>query len=259
MNRKHKWLGWGIVVAGVGVGCGSIEAGPEARADDAGAAATSAVSDAPATSEAAALEDGREDAALDAATDPIVEAGRDATSQDGGSDAATPDASTDSGPVDAGLPDGCAVNATPIIGSVICSGNVPTSYQPSLVCAPELHFASTYEASGDHTKAYPATVNFNAAGRSGAILVLSSYEAVDWTVNVGPAATLTKVIVLGYKGSTVTAPPGVAIDNQTPKSTRRCSYLVSASDLCVDYVRASTGGAVASMYGCYNATSFTFQ
>lgn len=181
------------------------------------------------------------------------------------SDAATTDAASEGGtdasldaPIDTGPPDGCVPNVTPIVGSVSCSGYSPSSYNPSYVCAPELHFASTYEASSDHTKAYPATVNFNAIGRTGAVLVVSSYEAVNWTVKVGTGATLTKVIVLGYKASTVTAPAGVVVDNRTPQSTY-CSHTVSKSDPCVAYVQQSTGGNVGSMYGCYNATSFTFQ
>src|SRR5690606_20338383 len=174
---------------------------------------------------------------------------------------ASRDASTAS-PLDASTPevDACRPNEPPISASGACGSESLSVFHPPDVCAPELHFVSIYEASSDHSAPCHAIVYFDVSGRgSDAVLVLCALEAVTRTVNVGAGSSLAKVIVLGYRASTVVAAPGVEVDNRTPGSDVRCSHEISSSDPCVAYVQDSTGGTIGSMSGCYRGTNVTLE
>ena len=103
-------------------------------------------------------------------------------------------------------------------------------------------------------------MNFNLVGHPNAVLVVSSYEAVNWNIKLGAGASLAKVIVLGYKTSTATAPNGVVVINETPLSSKYCSHYSSSADACIPYAKTLAGGGEnAGMWGCYNASSFVIQ
>jgi hypothetical protein len=119
----------------------------------------------------------------------------------------------------------------------------------------------TYQASNDHSKSYPATVNFNAA-RSGATLVLASYEQIAWTVNVATAGSLRKIILLGWEASTVTAPAGVIVENMSSMAgypNWTCDFSGLPTDRCVTYVEGREKLRATTSHYCYYATSFTLN
>jgi hypothetical protein len=157
------------------------------------------------------------------------------------------------------IPDGCAANTNPIKATVYCgAGGYSPSYGTApYVCAPELHFVSVYEAgsSGSHTR-FGATVAFNAV-RTGAILVLSSYEPVAWTVTLGNGASLYKVIVDGYYDSTITVPAGVLVENLSPDVGGACSYPNTGT--CISAMEQKTGGKMASTSSCYVSDSILLE
>ena len=178
-----------------------------------------------------------------------------------GSDApdARMDAAADAAP---SVPDGCSGDSAPVTSTIGClSSSAPKRYSAPFVCQPELHFLTTYQASNDHSKEYPATVNFNAARRGGT-LVLASYERIAWTVNQAVAGSLRKIVVLGWKASTVTAPPGVTVENLSPMAgypNWTCDFSGLPTDRCVTYVENREKLRLTSSHYCYHATGFTLN
>lgn len=165
-------------------------------------------------------------------------------------------------PIDYEVGDGgpkCPPRLNSVIGLGACYGPGDISnYSSNKVCGQELHFAVTHEGGPNHDEAYPVTVDFRTVLRSGSVLVLSSVEAVDWTVRVSTTDVLAKIVVISKKTSTVKAPPGVIVDNRSPVTFTPCSPAVTTDDPCVAYVRAWTGADVGSMVGCDEAIHFSF-
>jgi hypothetical protein len=138
------------------------------------------------------------------------------------------------------------------------------SYDAAKVCTPEVHVVGVYEASSDHTAAFPATVNVDLPGRGPITLVVSSYEPVKWTVTRTAGTTLTSIIVAGFNAQTVvTVPVGVPVTNNSGVggSLRAYGYKygqASTTNLLTK-VQAQTGLPTTSHHGCYTGTSFTLQ
>jgi hypothetical protein len=176
---------------------------------------------------------------------------------DSGADTAMPDTTKpDTAMADLGPPDGCAPH-TPITSSVGCGsgGYSPKIYNAPWVCMPELHIVSNYESYAGTT----ASVTFNSA-RSGVVLVLWSYKKLAWTVNIGPSASVSKILVKSFQyGSTATAPAGIPIEIDTGSSSPECGFSGSPSDPCVATLEKKYGTKLTSMHYCYNAASFTLN
>jgi hypothetical protein len=202
-------------------------------------------------------------------TAPDSGSGSDTTIADTAADTATVDTAADTNvvdtyvvdtyvetAVDTGPPDGCAPNA-PVVSSVGCGsgGYTPKIYNAPWVCKPEMHIVSNYESYAGTT----ATVTFNSA-RSGVVLVLFSYKKLAWIVNVGPMASVSKILVKSFQyGSTATAPAGIPIEIDTGASFPECGFSGSPSDPCVASLEKKYGTKLTSMHYCYNAASFTLN
>ena len=135
--------------------------------------------------------------------------------------------------------------------------------------------ASVYEARSDHSFDYhprgEIVVNVELETRP-AILVLSSYEPVDFVVRIQGEDTyglLRGIILNGYNQHTVSGVPGVPVEDWSgednyvdasaycaPETSYDCAE-GSAADL-FEALEAVTGLGVTGFQGCYRATEFTF-
>ncbi len=137
---------------------------------------------------------------------------------------------------------------------------------------PEVHVIGVYEARGDHGGGvHPtgsATVHVERTGPQ--VLVLSSYEPVNWKVSAVPGADIQYILALGYHAQSVEAPPGVEVrvlDYETRGVFSGCAYEYpdddphsgcETPDLLAE-VKRLTGQDVSSFHGCYQGTSFTLH
>ncbi|OJT21604.1 hypothetical protein BO221_27770 [Archangium sp. Cb G35] len=137
---------------------------------------------------------------------------------------------------------------------------------------PEVHVLGVYEARGDHSGgSHPtgnAVVHVERTGPQ--VLVLSSYEPVNWKVSAVPGANIQYILALGYHAQRVEAPQGVEVkvlDYETRGSYAGCAYEYPDDDphrgcetpQLLEEVKRLTGQEVSSFHGCYQATSFTLH
>jgi hypothetical protein len=208
--------------------------------------------------------DGNADADADADVDSDVDADADTdtdadadTDSDSDSDS---DADTDSdsdsdsdSPTDTGFCD------PPIEASCDCdkgAGYFTSRHEGDECLSPELHVLGVNE-----TYTGEGTVHVS---RSGPLtLVLSSYEAVAWTVTTEPGVVLDRVIVNAYEASTAVVPDGVLVtDHSGPRSWLVCGYRWPGDPYGCDtaelirLAEEDSGLSLTSFIGCYVAGSF---
>jgi hypothetical protein len=121
--------------------------------------------------------------------------------------------------------------------------------------SPEIHVIGLYEASGNHQIAGPFSVHIDRGTE--VILVLSSYEQVDWTVTVENGTELLAVVVNGYEDHIVDAPNGVEIIDWAGQGQYVVATAFEWSDpdttQLVSSAENATDGVFASFHGCYRA------
>ena len=145
-----------------------------------------------------------------------------------------------------------------------CEDEISTRIAPASG-SPALRILGIYESNSDHSVVGEATVTLDRSECT--VLVLSSYEATHWTVNVGPGATLERVILNGYKQQTATVPAGVPIEDHSPYYHQwlgSCGYAwpdngqgCNTTNL-IAAAEQLTGLCLASFQGCDHATEFSF-
>lgn len=132
-----------------------------------------------------------------------------------------------------------------------------------LVDGPQLWVAGVYETHGNHSAGnHPpgeAFVTFGLPGDN--VLVLSSYEPVDWTVDLAEGGQLSRVIVNGYHEQTVNAPSGVPVEvfglvAQAPPY--HFGWVLPEDQEYVDWAQSHTGRNMNGFDGCYQATTFVY-
>ena len=132
---------------------------------------------------------------------------------------------------------------------------------------PELHIVSVYEADGGHGgPAGNITVHIDRPGN--VVLVLSSYEPVDWTVLEQAGTTIDEVILNGYHTQRlVRGASGATVLDRTYENGGNywagCAYAWPSSDGgcdtpgLVSAAELHSGLELTSFVGCYHGTSFS--
>jgi len=163
--------------------------------------------------------------------------------------------------------DGSSTVAPPMSASGSCTGQIWT-WAANPVIAPELNVIGMYESDGGHgAPAGTTIVEVNRAGPM--VLVLSSYEPVDWVLNLGPGANITQVILNGYHPSTVSGlASGTTVEHRTGPGNylSACAYdwpgtsgTGCSTPTLVSQLQSLTGLQLNSLQGCYHGTSWTLN
>lgn len=134
---------------------------------------------------------------------------------------------------------------------------------------PRLWITGVYQTHSDHSGGNHPTgaghVQFDLPGEN--VLVVSSYEPVDWTIELGPDAELSRVIAIGYHEQTVDAPEGVLVETFSYETgdEPECGYSLpgdgggcEGEDL-VAWAEAHTELTMSGFDGCYDASQFHYQ
>jgi hypothetical protein len=124
--------------------------------------------------------------------------------------------------------------------------------------SPELHILGVYEASANHNVAGSAMVHIDRQGP--VVLVLSSYEAVQWTVTAAQGTTIEQVFLNGYEKHTADVPQGTEVIDKSGNGNYYVSHAyawdANAMTLATS-VEQATGLELSSFHGCYRAVDFT--
>ncbi|MGL5059332.1 MAG: hypothetical protein ACRC62_05055 [Microcoleus sp.] len=136
----------------------------------------------------------------------------------------------------------------------------------------ELHLIGVYEASSEHGngKQTIGAVEVKVERQNKPIiLALSSYEPIDWKVNVAPGAVIEKIVVNGYNKQTISGVSGIPIETRTyegngesfgsfiykwgstTESTNTPSFVTKLEQI--------NHTNLTSFQGCYRGTSFTIK
>jgi hypothetical protein len=95
------------------------------------------------------------------------------------------------------------------------------------------------------------------------VLVLASYDPVDWHVTETYAGTVQRIIATGYStGTTVSGPKGVPVDTYFKGmrwSASAYDWEDSETHALVDEAEAATGLELTSFHGTYSPTSLTIS
>jgi hypothetical protein len=104
------------------------------------------------------------------------------------------------------------------------------------------------------------------ASASPVLLVVTSYEPVEWRIDMSPGARLTGVIALGYYRPIVTGiAPGTPVvinelNESCPSWPKKYPYQPGADqDTLADAVSAATGATVSDFQGSYGGIEFTLR
>jgi hypothetical protein len=97
------------------------------------------------------------------------------------------------------------------------------------------------------------------------VLVLSSYEPTQWTLDVAPGARIERIILNGYHAQTLSGvPAGVpVVDRSGPGYLSACAYKWPGDDQgcntqgLVSGVEGLTSRELTAFAGCYRGTEFT--
>ena len=144
----------------------------------------------------------------------------------------------------------------PVVHSALCTGGYPLyTYEVGAPVNPELHLVGVYEPQGT-----AITVDVDRA--ADVILVVSSYEAIDWTINASSRTNLVEVYVNSYNygTSTVVAPYGVPTSSGWLRAYAYGWPAVSGGSdtpALVAGIEGMYGVTLTSFTGCYQASSFT--
>lgn len=172
-------------------------------------------------------------------------------------------------PVDAcdDVPSGTVVPA--VLDCDFGGGYERTAVRTGVEGPPRLWITGVYQTHGNHSAGVHPTgaghVQFDLPGEN--VLVVSSYEPVDWTIELGPDAGLSQVIAVGYHEQTVTAPAGVLVEtfSYDTGTDYECGFKLpgdgegcEGEDL-VAWAEAQTGLSMTGFDGCYDASQFHYR
>lgn len=126
---------------------------------------------------------------------------------------------------------------------------------PVVSDVPEIHMVGLYEASSAHHAIAPASVNVTYTGAP-IILALTSYEPVEWQLDVAPDVQIDQVIVSGYYEQRVTGlPDSVPVWNESRKQGGQAFYSYKRTDSsfrkAVKRLHELTGRSVLTFQGAY--------
>lgn len=126
---------------------------------------------------------------------------------------------------------------------------------PVVTDVTEIHMVGLYEASSAHHAIAPARVRVTYTGAP-IILTLTSYEPVEWQVEVAADVQIEQVIVSGYYEQRVTGlPDSVPVWNESRKQGRQTFYTYQRTDSSfrrsVKRLHELTGRSVLTFQGAY--------
>lgn len=126
---------------------------------------------------------------------------------------------------------------------------------PVVSDVPEIHMVGLYEASSAHHAIAPAKVNVTYTGAP-IILALTSYEPVEWQIEISPDVQIDQVIVSGYYEQRVTGlPDSVPIWNESRKQGGQAFYAYKRTDSsfrkAVKRLHELAGRSVLTFQGAY--------
>jgi hypothetical protein len=133
-----------------------------------------------------------------------------------------------------------------------------TAWDAPTAGTPELRILGVYESGGaghviDVLHDVPEAV----------VLVLASYDTIDWHVTETYPGTVQRIIVTGYSGATtVSAPKGVSVDTYFGGmrwSASAYDWEDSETRALVEKAESETGLELTSFHGNYNPASFTIS
>lgn len=135
----------------------------------------------------------------------------------------------------------------------------------------ELHLVGVYESHPHHRgQNHPtgeAQVRVTRQGKP-IILALSSYEPVNWNVQVEPGVEIEKIIINGYHDQKVTGISGVPIEEYSHQDTGKFlgnfvyqwnSAENQETPALVTQLNQLTGTELTSFQGCYRGNQFVIQ
>jgi hypothetical protein len=134
-----------------------------------------------------------------------------------------------------------------------------TRHQADVLERPELHVLGVYQS-------VAGEIAVELDRRGPAVLVLSSYEPVNWVVTASAGACLQRVILNGYNDQTAEVPDGVEVDEFTGYGyLAACAFEWPNDDGgcdtpgLVDGAEAETDLVLTSFGGCYESSGFTLS
>ncbi|NES95785.1 MAG: hypothetical protein F6K32_11235 [Desertifilum sp. SIO1I2] len=135
--------------------------------------------------------------------------------------------------------------------------------------ASELNVLAVYEARSDHSANNRQTgvvqVNVERQNRP-MILAFSSYEPVEWQLNLAPNVQIEKIILNGYHDQNIVGAENIPVEEYSYEGTGNSfgefphnwdGNLTNAP--MVTQLQAMTGRNVTSFQGCYRGTEFTLR
>ncbi|MEL7037352.1 MAG: hypothetical protein AAFO04_17285 [Cyanobacteria bacterium J06592_8] len=135
----------------------------------------------------------------------------------------------------------------------------------------ELHLVGVYESHRYHRRNdHPvgeAQVKVSRRGKP-IILALSSYEPVNWNIQVEPGVEIEKIILNGYHDQKVTGVSGVPIEEYSYEDTGKylgdfvyqwSSVNPQKTPALVSQLNQLTGTQLTSFQGCYRGNQFEIQ
>jgi hypothetical protein len=140
----------------------------------------------------------------------------------------------------------------------------PEQQGPAVCGEAEVHVIGVYETHSESTRgAGNALVNIARPGLHS--LVLSSYEATNWQIQLGAGVRIKSIHLVGYHAQTVMPPhEGITITTDTLDQTKSgaCGYSWPYNgegcntNQLLAIARHRTGSEVASFHGCYEASKW---
>lgn len=155
----------------------------------------------------------------------------------------------------------------PIVMTGNCSYGYPyTTWADPKPTEPELHMVGIYESNGGHGGP-PGQTTVEVLRETEMVLLLSSYEDVEWTVTAAKGTVLNEIVVSGYTPQVVYGPKGVTVTNRSPYTywLGTCGYEWPYSTggcdepLLVANIERLTGLKLSSFQGCYHGRAFRIE
>jgi hypothetical protein len=155
-------------------------------------------------------------------------------------------------------PEGGKVGDEPQTAGVCSGGGLPSVFTEAQA-SPELHIFGVYQGQGG-----AVTVTIDRVGIP-LIVVLSSYEPVQWTLELAPGVDLDEVILNGYEEQAVMGQGAATVTDKSGIGSylSACAYFWPDNNegcetqLLVTNAEALTGADLASFTGCYEGVSFS--
>lgn len=191
--------------------------------------------------------------------------GTSGTNDDGGESSTSGGAGSSEAEADAGPSSDESTTGGEPLGTVpepagVCSDGAPELYAEAQP-APELVVFGVYEPADA-----PITVTIDRQGVA-LVVVLSSYEAASWTLDLAAGVELQEVVLNGYEQQTVDGQGDALVTDRSGPNVHLASCAYSwpgepggcDTATLVVQAEATTGAALASFVGCYRGLSFSLQ